>query len=211
MSERIRVLVADDHLLFRELVEAELGKEFCVVPGASTFARADAAFARGGFEVAVIDLSWADEGPVAPRLPLWRRLHPSCRWIMLTGYNESGLCQGYLAAGAQGYVVKQSTMVELSEAVHAVMRGETFISAQVLPAPHELCGPHPRWLPAATARVLSRLADGWSRKQIAKEYQLHINTVDYHIMKLKEFFGVGPRERPSWARLLAGGRWSEEG
>jgi DNA-binding NarL/FixJ family response regulator len=209
--EHIRVFVADDQALFRELVEAELGMAFCVVPGASTLADADAAFARGDFDVAFIDLSWANEGPVTPRLPLWRRLHPTCRWIMLTGYNEHGLCKGYLASGAQGFLVKQSTMAELSAAVQKVMQGEIVVGSQVIAASQVPCGPHRECLPPTTTRVLQRLAEGWSRKQIAKEYRLHINTVDYHIVKLKEYFRLGPKEKPSWARLMAGGAWGEEG
>lgn len=66
MSDRLRVLVADDSTLFRAALEGELRLKYEAVEGASCLDAVDAAFAREPIDVALIDMAWRDEGPPAP-------------------------------------------------------------------------------------------------------------------------------------------------
>lgn len=205
MAERVRVLVADDHRLFRELLEVALGSVYETVSGASTLHELESAFTRGGFEVAVLDVSWGDEGPVTPRLRHWIRIAPSVRVILLTAFDDYHVGQKFLEMGVSGYLGKRSDFSEVFDAIEAVMRGESYLGKRLARPRHEPGIVEEERLPSETLRVLGPLAEGWSRKQIASTLHLHIKTIDYHIKRIKAYYGAVGIKQPNWRRLLT---WS---
>jgi DNA-binding response OmpR family regulator len=74
--------------MLRQMMEETLRDKDKVVPGASTFTEEDDAFRRGKFDVALLDLSWGPEGPVAPHLPRWCGMQPAARVSILTATDE---------------------------------------------------------------------------------------------------------------------------
>lgn len=203
MCDGARVFVADDHRMFRDLMERFLSARFEVVPGASTLAEADVAFRHGGFDVAIVDVSWGKEGPVTPRLKRWYLLQPQCHVIILTALDDWFVGRAFLAEGARGYMGKRSDFREVLDAIDAVMAGGTYMGRTMVPHPPVAAPPMERQLPAEAARVLDLLSEGWSRKAIAAALCTHIKTVDYHIARIKRLFGVPRSTRPEWRRL----RW----
>ena len=204
MSDRTRVMAADDSTLFRALLERDLASKYEIVEGASTLAEVDAAFARSPIDVALIDLAWRDEGACLPRMRYWLKLQPNCRIVIMTGYNEWILCQGCLKAGAFGFAVKADSMADIERAVDMAWRGEQYISRHVIPIP--ACAPSPGRgsLSRSARRVLELLAEGFTQKQIAKTLNLSLRTVEDHVKAIKRYFGIDSRAKPNWRVYVAG-------
>lgn len=212
MTDRVRLLVADDTTLFRTLLERELAPHYEIVEGASTLAEVDAAFVRGPIDVALIDFAWRDEGSCLPRMRYWQQLQPKCRIVIVTGYHEWSVCEASLRAGATGFAVKADSIAELMHAIAMALRGEQYISASVLRTPCPASGPSRGCLSRSARRVLELLAEGFTQKQIAKTLGLSLRTVEDHVRALKRHFGIDTRAKPTWPVYAAGmGNWGEKG
>lgn len=203
MSERIRILVGDDHRMWRQMAENELQKRYEVVPGASTIAEMDEAFRLGGFDVVLMDLSWGSEGSVTPHLSRWHRLQPAVSVIILTAIDEWFLGQALLEAGARGFLGKRSKFSEVFDAVDAVMRGETYLGRDLHPPPRRSQRAANHDLPVVALRILEYLAHGLNRKEIARALNIDVRTVDYHIGNLRKLAGIGRWERHNWQEIFA--------
>jgi DNA-binding NarL/FixJ family response regulator len=203
MSSPVRVLVADDHWMFRQAVESWLSEQGFVVQGASTLDELDAALNRGGIDAALVDLSWGDEGAVTARLPAWYKRHPSCRVIILTAHDDWYLGQELIRGGARGFLGKRSDFSALFEAIHAVVRGETYFDTTIHPRPKRSPAVVAPGLPSIRFRIVEFLACGWSRKEIAKALNITTKTVDYHIAKVKFLYGIGRWQRTNWKAICA--------
>lgn len=203
MSDRARVLVADDHRMFRQMLEEALSHFYDVVPGASTLRELDDAFRRGGFDIAIVDLSWGPEGSVSPYLARWYGLQPTARVIILTAMDEYHLGKAFLEGGARGFLGKRSNFSEIEAAVDAVLRGEIYLSRDLTPPSKRAPSARGNELPSIARCVLEYLAYGWSRKEIARALNLSVKGVDYHIGAIRNFFEIGSWERPRWPELFA--------
>lgn len=203
MSERVRVLVADDHRMIRHALEESLSRRYDVIPGASTLREIDDAFRRGGFDVAVLDMSWGREGPVTPHLPRWYKCQPAVRVIILTALDEYYLGKAFLEGGAHGFLGKRSDFSEILTAVDAVFRGEIYFGSDLKPPPKRAASASGEGLPAIALHILELLAYGWSRKEIAKALNLSVKGVDYHIGTIRSVYGIAPWDRPNWPELFA--------
>lgn len=204
MSDRLRVLVADDSTLFRAALEGELRLKYEVVEGASCLDAVDAAFAREPIDVALIDMAWRDEGSCLPRMKQWQRLRPNCRIVILTAYDEWSLCQASLEAGAIGFATKGDSMAEMLQAIEMASRGEEYISKKVLREPRSASRPARGCLSRSARRVLELLAEGFTQKQIAKTLGLSVRTVEDHVRAIKRYLGIESRAKPNWRVKAAG-------
>jgi DNA-binding NarL/FixJ family response regulator len=115
-------------------------------------------------------------------IELTRRLlaqDPALRVLVLSMYDSSDYAQQALAAGACGYVLKDSPSTELVAALRSVAAGGTFLSpamAQRLFRP-----PAPRTqLSEREQQILALLAQGQSSKQIARTLDIGVRTVETH-------------------------------
>src|SRR3954471_5896032 len=126
---RHRVLVVDDHNLFRTalkmLLSAEPDLDIAVVAEARSASEAYAAFDRGGFDVVVVDLALPGSSGLTVLQEAKRRKLPQPR-LVLSGHNELDMISESVAAGASGYVSKDQDADELFAALRAVLRGDTF-------------------------------------------------------------------------------------
>jgi DNA-binding NarL/FixJ family response regulator len=190
-SRRIRVVLADDHLIVRQglraLLEASGGFE--VVAEASDGAGAVAAVERERPDAVVLDLSMAGVGGIEALRRIRGRSRQAPRVLVLSMHSTSEYVRAALRAGADGYVVKGSGIGELCEALRAVAAGRKFLSAQVERAALldliEGAGPGSEVDPLArlTPRereVLQLIAEGHSNRAIAERLGLSVKTVDGH-------------------------------
>lgn len=210
MSDRIRVMVADDSPLFRELLERTLAPRYEVIEGASTLDEVDAAFERGPIDVALIDLAWRDEGACLPRMKHWRALQPDCHIIIITNYDEWVHCEGCLKHGAAGFIAKADRLNLLDQAIATVRRGELYISPKVTRPPAAATRSTHGTLSRSARRILDLLAEGFTQKQIAKTLGLSVRTVEDHVRAIKDHYGIDSRAKPNW-RVLASGMGDRNG
>ena len=180
----IRVLIADDHPIFREGVRrilertpevqvvAELDNGDAVVESARD-QKAD---------VVLLDITMPGPG----HLEVLRRLReelPRARVLMFSAHDEADYAIPALRSGASGYLMKSFTASELVEAVRRVYVGRRYVSAslgeQLAAGLDEDAGtmaPHLR-LSARELEVLTMIADGLSLKQIAARLSINAKTV----------------------------------
>jgi DNA-binding NarL/FixJ family response regulator len=125
---KIRVVLADDHLVMIAIVRQTLGKEFEVVAAVEDGKQAVDAVLTLNPDVLVIDISM----PVLNGLQAAKRLQTAdCRAkiIFLTVYDGRDFLDAAFSAGASGYVNKGRLSTDLIPAIHEAMLGRTFISA----------------------------------------------------------------------------------
>ena len=177
----IRVLIADDH----PVVRAGLVSILTATPGSGVELAGEAAGGRELLELAgrvhadvyVLDIAMPGlDGLEA--CALLRRRHPAARVLFLSMYDGSAFVQKALAAGARGFVSKESAAADLVRAVREVHAGGTFLS--------EGCAGGSAGVPASARRygltrreteVLRLLVEGYVLKEIAQRLKTSLHTV----------------------------------
>ena len=186
----LRVLVADDHPLFRAgLVAAMLLDDAVEVVGeAASGAEAVAAAARLEPDVVVMDLHMPDlNGIEATRRILAAR--PDTGIVVLTMLEDDESVFSAMRAGARGYLLKGAGPEEIARAIEAVGRGEAIfgpaVAARVISSFTGGGGSVP--FPELTARereLLDLIARGWSNARIAQQFSLSAKTVRNHVSNI---------------------------
>ena len=189
---KIRVLVCDDHAVFREGVKGVLHREsdIDIVGEASDGREAVEAVERLQPDVVLLDIAMPLlKGFDAARLI--RRKSPNSKVLMLTVYEDEDLVARCVDSGAAGYLLKDSPLSQLGYAVREVARGERYFSPRILKA--VMSGPlgasaraatQERLLTAREREILVLLAEGASLKEIATQLHLSVKTVDAHKVNL---------------------------
>jgi DNA-binding NarL/FixJ family response regulator len=176
----LRVLVIDDHPLFRAGVVAMLAADdaVTVVGEAGTGSDGVDAFRTLRPDVVLVDLMLPDmEGDRV--VAAIRNIDPHARVIVLTTYSGDGAARRALAAGAQGYLLKTSLIDDLVATVQAVHAGQHRIAAEVAQQLSEHRGDE--CLTERELAVLRGVAAGLENKQIARHLGLSAETVKEYL------------------------------
>ena len=189
---RIRVLLADDHAMFRQGVKEMLttDEEIEVVGEAENGREAVALAARLEPDVVLLDV----EMPVmGARESMERMLDitPSPRVVIVTMHDDPRLVRELIGLGASAYLVKSATIEELHTAVHNAASsppGNVVIPPNTLENPARADGLSRREL-----EVLLMVARGMSNQQIAVSLYLSEATVKRHLANVYPKIGVSSR------------------
>ncbi len=184
----IRVMVVDDHPMWRDAVEGDLlAAGFDVVGVAATGEEAIARFPACRPQVVVLDLQIPSPNGVAVTAEVLRQ-DPSARVLILSASGEQSDVLEAVKAGATGYLVKSASREELLSAVRRVATGDTVFTAGlaglVLGEYRRISEPEQADRPELTERetdVLKMVAKGLSYKQIAERLVLSHRTVQNHV------------------------------
>ncbi|MFI6534437.1 response regulator [Nonomuraea sp. NPDC050547] len=196
----IRLVIVDDQALVREGMSLILGAQpdIEVVAAVEDGPELLAFLAAGEVDVILLDLYLPGmDGITLLREHLPR---PRPRVLMLTTVGRAGEIQRALAAGADGFVLKDATGEELAAAVRGAHAGVTTLSAS---AGRLLARARPPGLEALTARereVLDLVAEGLSNQDIARTLGLAERTVKAHVSNVLAKLGVTSRTQA--ARLV---------
>lgn len=191
MSEQpLRVMVVDDHPMWRDAVERDLaGAGFDVVAVAADGDQAIARFPAARPQVVVLDLQIPGPGGVEVAERVLRH-DPSARVLILSASGEQDDVLAAVKAGATGYLVKSASREELVDAVRRTAAGDPVftpgLAGLVLGEYRRLSDPSPSdpAVPQLTEReteVLRMVATGMSYKQIAERLVLSHRTVQNHV------------------------------
>jgi len=209
MSDRLRVLVVDDHPLFRfgvrTLLAAEPGIE--VVGEAAGGAGAIEAAAALRPDVVVMDLHL----PGLSGIQATRHIvaaSPGTGVLMLTMADESESVFAAMRAGARGYLLKDAEPDEIIRAVQAVARREAIFGADVanrvlgfFSQPPPASEPVFPELTAREREVLALVAQGLPNKLIARNLDISERTVKAHLTSVFAQIGVSDRTQAAlWAQ-----------
>ena len=198
----IRVLVAEDHPLFRDALVASLGTalDVDVVGAVGTGTAAVSEAARTGPDVVVMDLQMPDGSGLAATAELTSG-DPSVRVLVLTSHEDDHNVNAALRAGAHGYLLKTASADEILAAVHAVAHGDAMFSGAVLERLTRHLAARGSPTPAAAfpgltrreTEILELMAQGHSNTYIADHFVLSIKTVRNHVSNVMSHLGVDSR------------------
>ena len=213
MTELARVVLVDDHGLFRAGVRAELDGLVDVVGDAGTVGEAIDCVVEQAPDVVLLDVQMPDGGGaevirgVAPR-------RPAVRFLALSVSDAPDDVISIIRAGARGYVTKTISGPELADAVRRVAAGDAVFSPRlagfVLDAfagGDEAAGrvgtvadPELDQLTAREREVLRHIARGYLYKEIAARLHLSVKTVESHVSNVLRKLQLSTRhELTRWA------------
>jgi len=194
-----RILLADDHALFRAGMRSLLH----VLPNVEIVA--EAGNGREAVELAkqfhpdlvVMDISMKELNGLDATLRI-KTENPGIRVIILSMHDGEDFVARAFRAGASGYLLKDSAEPELELALAAVMRGETYlsprVSKQVVNAFVERADAAPsldRRLTARQREILQLLAEGHITKEVAYRLGVSIKTVESHRAQIMKRLDIG--------------------
>jgi len=191
----IRVLIAEDQRIVREGIVALLEDEpdITIVGEATNGVEAIDLFGTLQPDVVLMDLQMPVlDGPEATRRI--RQDHPEARILVLTTYATDEFIFKALRAGAQGYLLKDTSADELLAAIHSIHQGRTSLAPAVaarLVAGISTGGQEP--LTPRELEVLTLLGQGRSNNEIAIELTIAPRTTKVHVQNILGKLGAANR------------------
>ncbi len=203
MNEKIRILVAEDHLVARVGVSTivNMQPDMTVVAEASNGQQAVELYRKHRPDVTLLDLRMPGMGGVEAAAAI-RAEFPNARMIALTTYGGDEDIRRALAAGVLAYLTKDVLHDELLKAIRAVHQGQTYLPAAVAAA---LAAQLPRPdLSAREVQVLELIVRGLANKQIAYTLNIAEHTVKNHVKNILSKLGVQDRTQAATAAIQRG-------
>lgn len=185
----IRVLIADDHPLMREAIKVRLSVEddLTVVGEASDGTSAVELGKALAPDLVVLDLHMPGLSG-SELVSAMRMAAPASRILVLTGSLERHTVRDVLAAGADGYVLKEDETEELVSALRRVAQGERHVSARIAAA-FEPAGGQPELTPREI-EILREIARGRGSQQIAAVLGISVGTARKHRENMMNKLGL---------------------
>jgi DNA-binding NarL/FixJ family response regulator len=190
MAKKITVLLVEDHALvrrgFRLMLEDD--REIEVVGEASDGEEAIRLAGKLQPQVIVMDCAL----PGTKGMEATRRIReqlPATAVLMLSMYSEDAWVRRALEAGANGYILKSASELDLADSIKRVAAGETVLDPSVTPL-SVMKGEKALGLSKRELEVLRMIVSGKSNKEIAADLDLSVNTVSVHRANIMESLGI---------------------
>jgi two-component system invasion response regulator UvrY len=192
----MRVLIADDHAVFRRGLKETLGEAFPRV----TFGEAKSALETlenvrlRDWDIVILDISMPGKSGLDILNEL-KRLRPRLPILLLSMHPEEQYARRALKAGASGYLTKESVPEELKLAVRKIVAGGRYVSATLAEKLASDLGkgvdvPVHELLSDREFQVLRMIASGMTVKQIGDEIGLSVKTVSTYRARILEKVGL---------------------
>jgi RNA polymerase sigma factor (sigma-70 family) len=209
-----RVVLVDDHGLFRSGVRAELGRQVEVVGEADDVQPAIDLIGSVQPDVVLLDVHLPGGGGQAV-IQAIKPLFPSVRFLALSASDAPEDVIAVIRAGARGYVTKTISTLELADAIRRIAAGDAVFS-------HRLAGfvldafaatsatsdsdvkpsfdPELDQLTSREREVLRLIAQGYTYKEIARELYISVKTVESHVSSVLRKLQLSSRHQLTrWA------------
>jgi DNA-binding NarL/FixJ family response regulator len=212
-ARNTRVVLVDDHALFRAGVRAELAGLVDVVGDAATVADAVAMIREQAPDVVLLDVHMPDGGGLAVLHQVGAEASPT-RFLALSVSDAAEDVIAVIRAGARGYVTKTISGTDLADAVRRVHEGDAVFSprlagfvldafAGAAPAGRQGAADRDADLDQLTPRereVLQHIARGYMYKEIAQRLGISAKTVEAHVSAVLRKLQLSSRHELSrWA------------
>jgi len=183
----IKILIADDHKVFRDGIIAILEdvKDISVIAEASDGREVLDRLKEVQPDVILMDITMGDTNGI-DTTKLVKTTYPNIKVLALSMHSESGYIVKMLEVGASGYLLKDAGKEEMENAIRVIAKGNTYYSQQVSSIiVQHLTNPGVP-LTKRETEVLKLIAEEYSNPEIAKELFISIRTVDTHRRNLLE-------------------------
>ncbi|MBD2565660.1 MULTISPECIES: response regulator [Nostoc] len=191
-SSTIRVLIVDDHSIFRQGLATIINRdpEMTVIAQAEDGQQAIALFSEHQPDVTLMDLRMPQMGGVEAITAICTQFKPA-QIIVLTTYDGDEDIYRGLQAGAKGYLLKDAKPNELLNAIRMVNRGQQYIPPEVgAKLVQRMSNPE---LSERELEVLGLMAQGMSNSDIAAALTIGESTVKSHVNRILSKLGVSDR------------------
>jgi DNA-binding NarL/FixJ family response regulator len=197
----VRVLLVDDHHLFREGLALLLGNhpQIELAGGASTAREACALVEKLAPDVVILDMTLPDSDGIATTREILRR-RPRTQVLMLTMHATEFFVRKALEAGARGYALKTQSAAEILLAIDAVGAGNVYLAPEIPTASERAAtrqganantGSNPLdELSPREREVFDLVMRGLSNHQIARNLCISVKTVETHRTHINRKLGV---------------------
>lgn len=198
--QKVRILIADDHDLVRKGIRSVLEEcqEFEVVGEAIDGPSLFAAIGRLAPDCVLIDVAMPEFDPIVAVQQI-RRAHPQLKILIVTAHDDDVYVKGLLAAGADGYHLKDGPLSDLSLALGRIMMGEQWLSSSLV---KKLIHDNTESrgssgaigkLSAGQFELLGLLQKGLDNKAIANTLNKSIKTIENNLTRLYHNLNVQSR------------------
>lgn len=211
MPNTIRILIADDHAIVREGLRALIATE----PGLELVGEAadgDELVQKEQLlhpDIILVDLQMPRKDGITAISEITAR-NPVARILVLTSFTEDDKVFGAIKAGALGYLLKDSSPVELLQAIHQVHAGESSLHPTIarkligeLRKPADL-PPTGDPLTARETQILALVAQGHSNQEIADTLFISERTVRTHVSHILDKLHLANRTQAALYALQEG-------
>ena len=189
--ERLRLLIADDHVMFAQGLESLLREEFDFLGTAGNGEELVEATLRLDPDVILVDISM----PVLNGFDAVRHIRAAgnkAKIIFLTMHDDATLLSEAFRCGASGYILKQAAGEELVNAIREVAQGNNYVSPLVtnLPAEPFMVQTQKTTITPRQREVLELISRGLTMKEIASQLNISTRTAESHKYEMMQTLGV---------------------
>jgi DNA-binding NarL/FixJ family response regulator len=192
----MKILIADDHVLFREGLRQtllQLGDDVTILEAADHDGILRLAAQHADADLALLDLNMPGKAPLVALAAIVAQ-SPTIPIVVLSGTEDLGEVRGVLDAGAMGFIPKRETAKVIFSALRLVLSGGIYVPPMLLQTESARgvrraeIGFTPR-----QREVLQRLVMGKSNKEIGREMSLSDATVKVHLAAIFRSLNVNSR------------------
>lgn len=209
MSERIRVLLVDDHRLFLSGVQAELGDAFEIVGTSGEVDEAVRSILELRPDVVLLDVHMPEGGGLAVIISV-RAEQPDTRFLALSVSDAAEDVIAIIRAGARGYVTKTIAPADLIDAITRVHEGDAVFSPRLAGFVLDAFGgeapaavsvdPELDQLTGREKEVMRHIARGYTYKEVGSRLHISSKTVESHVSAVLRKLQLSNRsELTRWA------------
>lgn len=203
--KKIRVILADDHKVFLEGLEAILKDHPDIeIVGTAHHGHTVLALLRTTIvDVVLLDISMPElDGIETTKIIL--RDFPDVKILILSMHSDPTYVRNLRDLGVHGYLLKEADRTELEEAIKTLDKGREFFSIKVT----QIARSSPKTLGQETdikftkreTEVMNGLAEGWENQKIADAMHVEMSTVETHLKSIRAKTGLGSaRALVRWA------------
>lgn len=200
MSEKIKIMIADDHILMREGIRQLLefdGNVEIIAEASSGIECLEKVFSINP-DILLLDINMPEKNGLDVLREI-KKTDLNIKTLILTVHNELEYLMSALDSGADGYIMKDSEFSELKRAIFLIMKGEKYIQPSLLPELNLRLANRNNDkeklidLTKREKEILIKVANGLSNKEIATNLSISERTVKNHIFNLFKKIGVSDR------------------